>query len=50
MAEIGKPIQVDAALLQRYIETLGSIGWQSEEYHSGSYASLRLRRVAAASY
>lgn len=30
MAEHSKPIQVDASLLQQYIEALGSIGWQAE--------------------
>src|SRR6266496_4485089 len=30
MAEISKPIQVDASLLQQYVEILGSIGWQTE--------------------
>jgi allantoate deiminase len=30
LAEINKPIQIDAALLQQYIETLGAIGWQKE--------------------
>jgi allantoate deiminase len=30
MAERSKPIQVDASMLQQYIEALGSIGWQTE--------------------
>ncbi len=30
MAEAGKPIQIDAALLQQYVEALGAIGWQRE--------------------
>ena len=29
MAEHSKPIQVDASLLQQYVEALGSIGWQT---------------------
>ncbi len=30
MAEHHQPIQIDAAILQQYIEALGSIGWQAE--------------------
>ena len=30
MAGGSKPIQIDASILQRYVETLGSIGWQEE--------------------